>query len=111
MTADAPRWDISSGFATGRSLVEGAVQPAGVLLTACCVHLQRSSAALQVDELYAGEVGYFSAAIKQVADARVGDTITSRKNSAVEALPGYSTMLMLLNCAPSCTGHHATPDN
>lgn len=41
-----------------------------------------------MDELFAGEVGYFSAAIKQVADARVGDTITSRKNSAEEALPG-----------------------
>ena len=44
----------------------------------------------QVDELYAGEVGYFSAAIKSVADARVGDTITSRKGGATQALPGYA---------------------
>jgi GTP-binding protein LepA len=31
---------------------------------------------VQVDELHAGEVGYFAAAIKAVEDARVGDTIT-----------------------------------
>ena len=53
------------------------------MVTSGCAHCY-----MQVDELYAGEVGYFSAAIKQVADARVGDTITSRKNSATEALPG-----------------------
>lgn len=33
----------------------------------------------QVDRLYAGEVGYLSASIKAVADARVGDTITLKK--------------------------------
>jgi translation elongation factor EF-4 len=32
-----------------------------------------------VDNLYAGEVGYIAASIKQVADARVGDTITLKK--------------------------------
>jgi len=35
-----------------------------------------------VDRLVAGEVGYFSASIKAVADARVGDTITTRKNGS-----------------------------
>ena len=34
---------------------------------------------VQVDRLYAGEVGYLAASIKAVADARVGDTITSKK--------------------------------
>ena len=43
---------------------------------------------LQVDELIAGEVGYLAASIKAVADARVGDTITQKKNSAAEALAG-----------------------
>lgn len=41
-----------------------------------------------VDVLRAGEVGYLSAAIKAVEDARVGDTITLARGGATEALPG-----------------------
>lgn len=44
---------------------------------------------IEVDELHAGEVGYISASIKAVADARVGDTITLVKKRAEEPLPGY----------------------
>ena len=51
-------------------------------------HLSMCVCALQVDELIAGEVGYLAASIKAVADARVGDTITQKKNSAAEALAG-----------------------
>ncbi|WP_044259996.1 GTP-binding protein, partial [Richelia intracellularis] len=43
-----------------------------------------------VEELHAGEVGYLSAAIKAVGDARVGDTITLAKAKASKALPGYA---------------------
>lgn len=43
-----------------------------------------------MDSLYCGEVGYLAASIKQVADARVGDTITLNKNLADKALPGYA---------------------
>lgn len=43
---------------------------------------------MQVNELIAGEVGYLAASIKAVADARVGDTITQKKNPAAEALAG-----------------------
>jgi GTP-binding protein LepA len=39
--------------------------------------------------LKAGDVGFISASIKNVADTKVGDTITSATNSATEALPGY----------------------
>ncbi len=39
--------------------------------------------------LRAGEVGYFTASIKNVADTRVGDTVTGAENPAQEALPGY----------------------
>lgn len=35
-------------------------------------------------------MGYLSAAIKAVEDARVGDTITLAKGGATEALPGYA---------------------
>jgi GTP-binding protein LepA len=40
-------------------------------------------------ELKAGEVGYIIANIKEVADARVGDTITTVKNPCPEPMPGF----------------------
>ena len=40
-------------------------------------------------ELSAGEVGYITASIKNVADTQVGDTITSVENPAAQPLPGY----------------------
>ncbi|MFO5494636.1 MAG: translation elongation factor 4 [Cuspidothrix sp.] len=52
----------------------------------------------QVEELHAGEVGYFAAAIKAVADARVGDTITLCKNKATEPLPGYAEANPMVFC-------------
>ncbi len=39
--------------------------------------------------LAAGEVGYFTASIKNVADTKVGDTVTWADNKASDALPGY----------------------
>lgn len=41
------------------------------------------------DGLAAGEVGYFTASIKNVTDTRVGDTVTGVEHPAPEALPGY----------------------
>ena len=41
------------------------------------------------DVLQAGEVGYFTASIKNVKDTQVGDTITGADDPAKEALPGY----------------------
>jgi GTP-binding protein LepA len=52
----------------------------------------------QVQELHAGEVGYFSASIKAVADARVGDTITLASNPAAEPLPGYTEAKPMVFC-------------
>ncbi|MEG1994375.1 MAG: translation elongation factor 4 [Oscillospiraceae bacterium] len=40
-------------------------------------------------ELFAGQVGYITASIKNVKDTKVGDTITTVENPAEEALPGY----------------------
>lgn len=42
-----------------------------------------------VDTLNAGDVGYFTASIKNVRDARVGDTVTEDKNETEKPLPGY----------------------
>ncbi|KAM7518035.1 hypothetical protein LguiB_016997 [Lonicera macranthoides] len=53
---------------------------------------------LQVDELYAGEVGYLSASIRSVADARVGDTITHYGRKAEQSLPGYKESTPMVFC-------------
>jgi GTP-binding protein LepA len=52
----------------------------------------------QVEELHAGEVGYLGAAIKAVADARVGDTITLASSRAAEPLPGYTEAKPMVFC-------------
>ena len=48
--------------------------------------------------LRAGEVGYIVASIKQVRDARVGDTITLANNPTEEALPGYKKVQSMVYC-------------
>lgn len=53
---------------------------------------------IEVDELHAGEVGYFAAAIKAVEDARVGDTITLVDAPAPEPLPGYTEAKPMVFC-------------
>ncbi|XP_026455117.1 translation factor GUF1 homolog, chloroplastic-like [Papaver somniferum] len=53
---------------------------------------------LQVDELYAGEVGYLSASIRSVADARVGDTVTNYVRKAEKSLPGYEKATPMVFC-------------
>lgn len=51
-----------------------------------------------VPELTVGDVGFLTAAIKNVGDTRVGDTITSVKNGAIEALPGYRRLNPMVYC-------------
>jgi GTP-binding protein LepA len=52
----------------------------------------------QVDELGPGEVGYLAAGIKEVADTRVGDTITDANKPASSSLPGYRKVLPVVFC-------------
>ena len=49
-------------------------------------------------ELTAGEVGWFTASIKNVKDTRVGDTITGVESPAAEALPGYRPAQAMVYC-------------
>ena len=52
----------------------------------------------KVDILYAGEVGYVAASIKEIGHVRPGDTITTKENPALEALPGYRKMNPMVYC-------------
>ena len=51
-----------------------------------------------VDALSAGEVGFFTASIKNVADTQVGDTVTTNDNPATKPLPGYKKIAPMVFC-------------
>jgi GTP-binding protein LepA len=51
-----------------------------------------------IDELGPGEVGFFTAAMKEVADTRVGDTVTDAKNPTPEPLPGFKPAQPVVFC-------------
>lgn len=50
------------------------------------------------EELTAGQVGFFHAAIKEIGLCKVGDTVTSSKNPASEPLPGYAEAKPMVFC-------------
>ncbi len=50
------------------------------------------------DALSAGEVGYFTASIKNVRDTRIGDTVTGAERPAAEPLPGYRPARSMVYC-------------
>lgn len=52
----------------------------------------------KVKALEAGEVGYVVASIKEVGEARVGDTVTDDENPTDEALPGYKKVVPMVFC-------------
>lgn len=52
----------------------------------------------QLQELAAGEIGFITAQIKEVAETRVGDTITDAKRPAPEALPGFKEVQPVVFC-------------
>ncbi|MBN9588553.1 MAG: elongation factor 4 [Alphaproteobacteria bacterium] len=51
-----------------------------------------------VEKLGPGEVGYITAQIKQVADTKVGDTITNERHGTPEALPGFKPAQQVVFC-------------
>ncbi len=83
--------EISSGtnikfMATGKefNVVEvGSLSPLGMIPS---------------ESLKAGDVGYIAASIKNVSDARVGDTVTTAENGAKEPLPGYKKVNPMVFC-------------
>ncbi|MET3588998.1 GTP-binding protein LepA [Bartonella silvatica] len=53
---------------------------------------------IQVDELGPGEIGFITASIKEVADTRVGDTITEERRPCEEVLPGFKPAQPVVFC-------------
>jgi GTP-binding protein LepA len=53
---------------------------------------------VDVGELGPGEIGFFTAAIKQVADTNVGDTITDDRKPTAQALPGFRPAQPVVFC-------------
>src|SRR5258705_10163232 len=53
---------------------------------------------LEATELGPGEIGFLTASIKEVADTRVGDTITDDRKPAAAALPGFRPSIPVVFC-------------
>src|SRR6187399_2275787 len=53
---------------------------------------------IEVDALGPGEIGFLTASIKEVADTRVGDTITDERNPVDEPLPGFRPAIPVVFC-------------
>jgi GTP-binding protein LepA len=53
---------------------------------------------VEVDELGPGEIGFLTASIKQVADTRVGDTITDERRPVAAPLPGFRPAVPVVFC-------------
>jgi len=52
----------------------------------------------EVKELGPGEIGFLTASIKEVADTRVGDTVTNAKKPTAEPLPGFKPAIPVVFC-------------
>ena len=99
-------YDAYKGVIVYFRVVEGSVKPGqtirmmatGAEFEVVEVGRKRANTMTPCDELFAGEVGYIAAAIKNVADARVGDTMTTAENPAAEPLEGYRKVNPVVFC-------------
>ncbi|MBO5912378.1 MAG: elongation factor 4 [Clostridia bacterium] len=99
-------YDSYKGVIVYFRVVEGEVRPGqtikmmatGAEFQVVEVGRKRANVMTPCDVLKAGEVGYIAAAIKNVADARVGDTMTDAENPADEPLEGYRKVNPVVFC-------------
>ena len=90
-------YDSYKGVIVYVRMVEGTVKPGmtirmmatGAQFNVVEVGYMGATSLVPSAQLQAGEVGYITASIKNVADTRVGDTVTDAANPAAQALPGY----------------------
>ena len=97
-------YDSYQGVIMYVKIVDGKIEPGMV------IEMMQLKTSFEVDEIgyleegkrcktdimEAGEVGYIIAGIKDVKDARVGDTITNKDNPAKEPLPGYRKVVPMV---------------
>jgi GTP-binding protein LepA len=57
-----------------------------------------SPKAVYLDELRSGEVGFIAAGMKELSEAKIGDTIIDPNNPATEPLPGYKPIKQMVFC-------------
>ncbi|MBE6799559.1 MAG: elongation factor 4 [Ruminococcaceae bacterium] len=99
-------YDAYKGVIVYFRVVEGSVKPGqtirmmatGAEFEVVEVGRKRANTMTPCDELFAGEVGYIAAAIKNVSDARVGDTMTNAEAPAAEPLEGYRKVNPVVFC-------------
>ena len=99
-------YDSYKGVIVYFRVVEGEVRPGqtikmvatGAEFQVVEVGRKRANVMVPCDCLKAGEVGYIAASIKNVADARVGDTLTNAENPAAEPLEGYRKVNPVVFC-------------
>ncbi len=99
-------YDSYKGVIVYFRVVEGEVRPGqtirmmatGAEFQVVEVGRKRANVMTPCDVLKAGEVGYIAAAIKNVADARVGDTMTDAESPALEPLEGYRKVNPVVFC-------------
>ena len=99
-------YDAYRGVIVYVRIKEGCVHPGDVIRMMAvgseftvveCGYL-RATSLEPTAELSAGEVGYIAASIKNVREARVGDTVTLANNPCSEALPGYRAAQPMVFC-------------
>ena len=110
-------YDAYRGVIAYVRIKEGAVHPGDTIkmmavgseFTVVECGYMRATALEPSKELAAGEVGYIAASIKNVGDARVGDTVTTKENPAKEALPGYRAVQPMVFCGiyPADGAHYS----
>ncbi|MCR5149620.1 MAG: translation elongation factor 4 [Clostridiales bacterium] len=99
-------YDSYKGVIVYVRVKEGKIKPgdtlvmmaSGASFTVVETGYMRATVPQPCEELSAGQVGYITASIKTVGDARVGDTVTTAANPAKEPLPGYRKVNPMVYC-------------
>ena len=99
-------YDNYKGVVVYAKIVDGSIKAGqtmrmmstGAEFTVVDVGRMRATSMESTGALYSGEVGYITASIKTIHDAKVGDTVTLASNPAAEPLAGYKEVQPMVFC-------------